>query len=130
VEETEFWGRLEYRVCEELRGFAGDQLRWLWCDGLIPERYDQHAGQWHISGRAWIGTPGRGSRQEAWTFTLIARHAGDRQAISWDGLLPDGQLTGWLSPDFAGKTLRIDPASGYDDGPEPAERWAASPPAG
>jgi hypothetical protein len=122
VEEPEFWGRLEYRICAELEGFEDDQLRWYWCDGLVPDRYDRHGGHWHISGRAWIETrnkPGRGqrrdSRQEPWTFTLIARHPGDRDAIDWDQLLPSDQLTGWLTPDPASKTLKIDPASGYND---------------
>jgi hypothetical protein len=114
VEEPEFRGRLEYRICEELRGLEDDQLRWHWCDGLLPEQYDRHGGQWHISGRAWIGQR-QGSRQEPWTFTLIARHAGDRDAINWDRLLPASQLTGWLTPDPASKTLKIDPTSGYSN---------------
>jgi hypothetical protein len=92
---AEFWGRLEYHLCEEFQGFEDNQLRWYWCGGLIPERYDRHGRQWHISGRAWIQTQNkpecgqrRDSRQEPWTFTLIARHAADWDAINWDQLPP------------------------------------------
>ncbi len=131
MEEPEFWLRLEHRICAEFEGFEDDQLRRYWCDGLLPDRCDRHGGDWHISGRAWIETrnkparwssaPARGrerrqhSRQGTWTFTLIARHAGDQDAIDWDRLLPSERLTGWLTPDPAGKTLKIDPASGYND---------------
>jgi hypothetical protein len=112
VEEPEFWGRLEYRICEESRGSEDDHLRWCRCDGLVPERYDRHDRRWHISGLAWTGTD---SRQEPWTFTLITRHAGDQDAPDWAGLLPSDRLTGWLTPDPAGKTIKIDPAAGHDN---------------
>jgi hypothetical protein len=131
VDEPEFWVRLEYRICAEFEGFEDDQLHWYWCDGLLPDRYDRHGGHWRISGRAWIETQNkparrsaapthrrgrrRDSRQEPWTFTLVAGHAGDRDTIDWNGLLPGDGLTGWLTPDPASKTLRIDPASGYND---------------
>jgi len=122
VDEPEFWGRLEYRICDEFRGFEDDHLRFYWCDGLVPERYDRHGGEWHISGLAWIGTLNKSKRQERrdsgqepWKFTLIARHAGDRGEIDWHELLPSDRLTGWLTPDPGNKTLKIDPAAGYDD---------------
>jgi hypothetical protein len=131
VEEAEFWLRLEYRICAEFEGFEDNELRWYWCDGLDPDRYERHGGEWHISGRAWILTENKPARRSAaparrrrqrrdsrpgtWTFTLIVRAAGDRDAIDWDGLLPGDGLTGWLTPDPASGTLKIDPASGYND---------------
>jgi hypothetical protein len=75
VEEPEFWRRLEYRICTEFRGSKDDHLRWYWCDGLVPQRYD--------------------------------RHAGDRDAIDWAGLLPSDELTGWLTADPVSKILKI-----------------------
>jgi hypothetical protein len=105
VDEPEFWGRLEYRICDEFRGFDDEHLRFYWCDGLVPERYDKDGGEWHISGTAWIVTQHKPRRQEhhhseqgPWTFTLIARHAGDRDKINWQELLPSDSLTGWLTP--------------------------------
>jgi hypothetical protein len=110
VDEPEFWGRLEYRICAEFRGMDDDHLRFLWCDGLTPEGYDQHGEDGKVTGRAWIGRAGSG--QECWVFTLIARHVRDRQDIDWRELLPADRLTGWLIPDLVSKTLIIDPAAG------------------
>lgn len=132
MEEPEFWLLLEFRICDEFEGFEDNQLRWYWCDGLQPDRYDRQGGDWHITGRAWILTQNKPSRRSlaqsrkrgrrrrdsgpgTWTFTLIARNAGDRDAIDWEGLLPSDRLTGWLTPDPSSKTLKIDPASGYND---------------
>ena len=122
MDEPEFWVRLEYRICDEFRSFDDDHLRCYWCDGLVPERYDRHGGQWQISGSAWIGTlnaPKRHERrpsgQEPWKFTLIAGHARDRNEIDWQELLPGDRLTGWLTPDPDNKILKIDPAPGYHD---------------
>lgn len=122
MEEPEFWGQLEYGICHEFRGFGDNRLRRYWCDGLVPEQYVRIGGHWQISGRAWIETqdkPGKGQRpdsqHEPWTFILITRHAEDRDDISWDQLLPSGQLTGWLTLDPASRTLTICPAAGYDD---------------
>ncbi len=122
MDEPEFWGRLEYRICDEFRGLDDDQLRFCWCDGLVPERYDRYGGEWHISGSARIVTENAPSRHERryepgqpWKFTLIAGRARDRNQINWQGLLPGDRLTGWLTPDPDSKTLKIDPAAGYDD---------------
>jgi hypothetical protein len=94
MEEPEFWGRLEYRICDEFSGF-GDRLRWYWCDGLVPERYDRDGGHWLISGLASIETHNRPERGEhcdpgqgPWTFTLIASHAADRMTSTGTGCSP------------------------------------------
>jgi hypothetical protein len=114
VDEPQFWARLEYRICAELRGLDDAHLRFYWCDGLVPERYDQHDEDYHIGGLAWIGQR-KQSSQERWHFTLIARNASDRDEIDWHALLPADKLTGWLTPDLNSKTLNIDPAAGHDD---------------
>lgn len=113
MDELEFWARLEYRICAEFRDLGDDYLRFWWCDGLVPERYDQHGQDCHIGGVAWIGQH-KQSSQERWHFTLIARHARERDEIDWHELLPGDRLTGWLIPDLDRKTLRIDPAVGHD----------------
>jgi hypothetical protein len=80
----------------------------------VPERYDQHGGDYHISGLAWIGQrkhPG----QERWYFILIAKNASDGDEIDWHALLPGDKLTGWLTPDPDSKTLNINPAADHDD---------------
>ncbi|HEY3867509.1 MAG TPA: hypothetical protein VGM10_04140 [Actinocrinis sp.] len=121
MEEAEFWGRLEYRICAEFSGFD-DHLRWYWCDGLDPERYERHGEHWHISGRTWVGTRNtprlgqrQGRQQAPWRFTLIVRHAGERDGINWDDLVPSDGLTGWLGSDPDNRSLRIDPGAGHFD---------------
>ena len=37
LDEDEFWARLEYRVCVELRRSQDQEIRYLWCDGFLPE---------------------------------------------------------------------------------------------
>jgi hypothetical protein len=120
VDEPEFRGRLEYRICGESGGFSEDHFRCCWCDDLVPERYNRHGGQWQISGSAWIETLNAPRRhelpgQEPRKFTLIAGHARDRNEIDGQELLPGDRLTGWLTPDPDNKTLKIDPAAGYHD---------------
>jgi hypothetical protein len=113
LDETEYWGRLEYRICDELTGFEDKHLRYYWCDGLIPEEYDLLGEQKRIHGRAWMGN---GHRMEQWDFTLLTVPAViAKEEIDWAALLPEDWLTGWLTPDPQIKSLMIDPLSGYHD---------------
>lgn len=106
MDEHEFWARLEYRISAEFAGFEDGHLRFYWCDGLVPERYDVVGGHWRIIGYAWIG---QGHNQARWDFTLAAGPVlGTREEIGWSALLPAGTLTGWLSPDPGKKHLMID----------------------
>ncbi|WP_127501969.1 hypothetical protein [Actinoplanes solisilvae] len=112
MEEQDFWVRLEYRISAEFTGFDDKQLRWFWCDGLIPEEYDLAGSAPSIRGRAWCGADG----QDRWRFTLIlAPGTGTRERIDWPALLPGDRLTGWLSPDPEARTMIIDPSSAYPD---------------
>jgi hypothetical protein len=112
VEEHEFWTRLEHRICAEFTGFADPQLRYYWCDGLVPEDYDLAGAEPRIRGVAWCGQNG----QEQWQFTLVTgQRPTPREHIDWPALLPGDHRTGWLTPDPQNKTLRIDPLSGHHD---------------
>lgn len=112
MEEQEFWFRLEFRICAEFRGFADNQLRYHWCDGLVAEEYDFCAAQPEVRGLAWCG----GTGQERWQFMLIlAPETRSREAIDWSALLPADELTGWLLPDTQAKSMRIEPLNGYSD---------------
>jgi hypothetical protein len=111
LDETEFWARLEYRICDELSGFEDKRLRCYWCDGLIPEEYDLLGEEKCIRGLAWIGD---GRRVEQWNFALLtASDVMAEEEVDWAALLPEDTLTGWLTPDPQRKTLKIDPLSGY-----------------
>ena len=41
--ERSFWLALERRICREFEGFADRDLRFMTCDGLIPDEYDPQA---------------------------------------------------------------------------------------
>jgi hypothetical protein len=109
--EDDYWVRLEYRVCREINGFADARVRTLWCDGFIPEEADFQGARPCIRGRAWIGDD-KGS-QEEWAFTLFVGQARTADEIDWAALLPADAMTGWLVLDVPGKTLTMDPLSGY-----------------
>jgi hypothetical protein len=111
VDEPEFWGRLEHRICAEFRGLEDEHLRFCWCDGLVPERYDAHGEDCHITGLAWAGPSG----QERWEFTLIARHARHRDDINWREQLPGDRLTGWLTPTRSARPSRSTPPPATND---------------
>lgn len=112
MDEGEFWVRLEFRICEELRGFEDPMLRGFWCDGLAAEEYHLSGSRPVVLGRAWCGPSG----QEAWRFTLVAgTRMRSREDIDWPALLPGDRSTGWLSLHPPHKTMTIDPLRGCPD---------------
>lgn len=112
MDEDDFWVRLEYRICAELREFGDRELRNNWCDGMNAEEYDLCPPQPAIRGRAWCGPSG----QEPWRFTLlVGPETRSRDEIDWSALLPSDQLTGWLSPNLRQRSMVIDPLGGCPD---------------
>jgi hypothetical protein len=102
--ESEFWDRLEFRICTELQGSPQKPLNWLWCDGLVADRYEFTADPPRIEGRAWFGQTGN----EQWTFTLtLPRAIHSMDDIDWTTLMPAQDDHGWLRVDEARKVLRI-----------------------
>src|SRR4051794_35108819 len=69
VDESDYWARLEYRVCHELDGLRHTVARPNWCDGFVPSRYILSGHSPRILGRAWMGIGPR--YQEQWEFTLL-----------------------------------------------------------
>ena len=107
VTEADYWPRLEFRVCRELAGMEESALRFLWCDGFIPEQYLLDDPTPRITGRAWICN---GPKQEQWEFTLVFPEAVQTvQDISWAALLPSEEATGWLGVDRDGRQIVIVP---------------------
>jgi hypothetical protein len=106
--EEDYWLRLEYRVCRELAGMEDNALRFLWCDGFIPEMYFLDDPTPQITGHAWVGNGPR--RQEQWKFTLLLHHAvRTHEEITWGALLPPDDVTGWLGVDLDHHHIRITP---------------------
>jgi hypothetical protein len=84
-------------------------LRFLWCDGFIPEQYLLENPTPRITGRAWIGIGRR--KQDRWEFSLFLDQATlTREDISWSGLLPPDEVTGWLGVDLDGRRLLVTPS--------------------
>lgn len=109
MDEADFWGHLEYRLCRELRTLEDCRRLGLWCDGFIPEGYVLDAPAPEIHGRVWIGLGPR--QQEQWTFRVaLARPAAAREAIAWATLCPANDVTNWLRVDIEAQHLDIDPA--------------------
>lgn len=102
--ESDFWGKLEYRVCRELESMFDQKRRGWWCDGFLADQLDEVRGQ--ITGRVWIGR-GR-SQQEEWDFVLLLRNQLlVHEQVDWNTLLPDERARGWLSIDVQRKLLTI-----------------------
>jgi hypothetical protein len=105
MDEADFWKRLEFRISAELAGFEDRRLNSLWCDGLVAQEYDLSGAEPCIRGLAWCGDGG----QEHWRFVLRVDPATrSRAGIDWAALLPPQHVTGWLSPDRAGRSMLID----------------------
>jgi hypothetical protein len=113
VDEGDYWVSLEYRVCREFAGMKDWDLRHLWCDGFIPERYRLSGSEPRITGRAWICY---GTRQHEWKFTLFLPHpVGSREEIDWASLLPAENVTRWLALDQVGKHIQMEPSAAVPD---------------
>jgi hypothetical protein len=92
---------------------ADGHLRYLWCDGFIPEWYLLNDPRPRITGRAWICN---GPRQDEWKFALFLSHpVRSRDEIDWAALLPADNVTRWLAVDQRGKRLQIEPSAAVPD---------------
>ena len=110
--ERDFWNWMEFRICGEFSGFEDPHLRYMWCDGLIPDEYDLHADEPCIRGLAYCGHGG----QERWRFTLrLGTNVTSREQIDWQSLRPASDVTGWLSPHPHERMLILDPFATYSD---------------
>jgi hypothetical protein len=108
VTEAEFWQRLEFRISHELTRAENRALRFLWCDGFVPEGFILEDPTPRIVGQAWIGD---GSRQDRWEFTLFLDAATRaRSQIPWSALLPPDETTGWLTVDVDARRIELSPS--------------------
>jgi hypothetical protein len=103
VREDEFWPALEYRVSRELASLPNHELRYLWCDGFLPEDRFLEGGGPSIRGRVWIAE----NRQWLWGFR-VQLPAAAREVNDWAWLVPPDSASGWLVADPASQSLAID----------------------
>jgi hypothetical protein len=94
-----------------------NHLRYLWCDGFIPEQYLLDDSTPRITGRAWIYN---GPKQDQWGFTLFLPHPiGSRDELEWASLLPPENVTRWLALDQRSKRIQIEPSAAVPDPTSP-----------
>ena len=107
--EAEFWTDLEYRVSRELRELTDNRLRFLRCDGFVPDDVQPNDGS--VVGYALISEDD-GRTFEHYRFRLTL-NADVRQAsgINWSAVLPEGPGRSWLSVDRDIKLIAIQPAA-------------------
>ena len=114
VTEAEYFGHLEMRVSRELAGMRHKDLRAMWCDGFIPEKFVVTDSGSHVAGRVWIDN-GRGN-QSLWNFVLLLGPSRtERAEVDWAKLLPADHTTGWLYLDFERQFLKIKLAAAYPE---------------
>ena len=104
MREDEFWPALEYRVSRELASLPNDELRYLWCDGFLPEDRLLEGGASSIRGRVWIADE---KRQWLWGFS-VQLPAAAKEVYDWAWLVPSDGASGWLVADPASRSLAID----------------------
>ena len=112
MNEQEYWGNLEFRLCREFAGRPENHLRFLWCDGFVPQQYHFEGPKPRITGRAWI----RGNSDSEWNFVLhLKPPVGSMSEIDWSSLLPAENVTRWLTVDLIGKRIEIAPSEAVID---------------
>ncbi len=113
MDEKDFWGRLEFRLCREFVGMAERRLRCLWCDGFVPREYVLDGSSPQITGRCWICN---GRQQAEWEFALLLlQPVGSGEEINWVSLLPAENVTRWMSLDEGRRHIEIEPAVAVPD---------------
>lgn len=116
--EADYFRHLEMRVSRELEGMRRKELRGMWCDGFLPEKFVVTPGGSHVAGKVWMDD-GRHS-QSLWNFVLLlGRSRAERADVNWAEFLPADDVTGWLYVDFEQQFLKIKLSAAYAD-PAPA----------
>jgi hypothetical protein len=108
VIESDFWPDLEHRLSRELSQLEDNNLRFLWCDGFLPEETRTEAGFAWITGTAWI----EGAGDNRFKFRLRVGPEGTARPdphSDWSRLLPEENSSGWFSIDLKLRTLEIYP---------------------
>lgn len=113
MEESDFWVRLEFRLCRELAGMPERRLQYFWCDGFIPNEYVFDGSSPRIIGCCWICN---GAHQAPWDFALLLpRSIRSRKQIEWQSLLPPDKVTRWMSFDENRRYIEIEPSVAVPD---------------
>ncbi len=114
ITETDFWQRLEFRLCREMAGNREWAALGLWCDGIRPDTIGLNSTPQIIEGKAWVGIGPK--HQEEWSFGMVLpTRVEHRSQIDWDALLPPDDVTGWMSVDRERRRLELEPGLAIRD---------------
>src|SRR5262245_39696341 len=103
--EAEFWTALEFRVSREIQGLSDNRLRFLFCDGFVPDDVQPTANA--IVGRAFVSEDdGRSFPDYRFRVSLSGRVSGP-SGVSWDALLPPDSSHDWLTIDRERKFIEM-----------------------
>jgi hypothetical protein len=91
--EAEFWTASEFQISKALGQLSDDLLRFLWCDGLVPDDVQPHKDA--IIGRAFI--EGDSGRSSEYRFRVSLER--DVVENRWEAFLPEHGSHNWLSVD-------------------------------
>ena len=105
--ESEFWTALEFRVSRALRTLTDNRVRFLWCDGFVPD--DQQPSGNSVVGYALISEDD-GKSFEHYRFRLwLPRERHREGGIDWEAVIPPEPSADWLDVDRERKFLEIRP---------------------
>ena len=91
-------------MSRELASLPNHELRYLWCDGFLPEGRFLEGGAPSIRGRVWIADE---NRQWLWGFR-VQLPAAAKEVNDWAWLVRSDNASGRLVADPASQTLAID----------------------
>jgi hypothetical protein len=103
MNEREFWTALEFRVCREIVGLRDTSLRFLFCDGFVPDDHQPDDGM--IVGKAFISEDG-GRTFPGYRFRLIVPPSVP-EGRRWEAILPSDEQHDWLTIDRNEKWIEV-----------------------
>lgn len=115
--EAEFWADLEYRLSRALSQLRDNHLRFLWCDGFIPD--DVQPNDRFLVGRALMSEDS-GRSFEHYRFRLEVNPAArEPHGMNWSAVLPEDLCHGrWFVIDRDRKHLELQPVAHDVHGPD------------
>ena len=111
--EAEFWTDLEYRVTRELAQQTDTRLRFLWCDGFVPDYVQPNDG--FVVGFAFISEDD-GRTFERYRFRLkLDPQVRQPHGVDWSAVLPESLTSRhWLLVNRDEKRIEIEPRNVSD----------------
>lgn len=109
----EFCGRLEYRICNELKKSKAIELRGFWCDGISCWPNEKQLTKKYVNDKrkidtiAWIGKTGQDEYQATIHFGKKSLSSYAKGSDLNDSIPELDSLNEWLEIDIEKKTIEI-----------------------